>query len=284
MDLRARLAGVLDTWELELLPHSYDIIGDIAIIRVPQRLKHRAQDIAEAVLKANKHVKTVLRQVSPIVGEFRLREVKWVAGEEKTETIHKEHRCLFKVNLECCYFSPRLSYERKRIADQVGQGEIVINMFSGVGCFSIIIAKHSEAEKVYSIDLNPSAIEFQKENIRLNRAERVVKPILGDAARVIDERLRNVAHRILMPLPEKAYEYLSHAVLALKPGDGWVHYYNFVHSGRDEKPVEKVEEKVCGKMDVLNLDFRIPSARIVRTVGPRWYQVVLDILVRKKSL
>jgi len=284
MNLRARLAGVLEPWELELLPHSYDIIGDIAIIRVPRKIENRTRDIAEAVLQTNKHVKTVLHQASPVMGELRLRKVRWVVGEEKTETVHKEHGCLFKVNLECCYFSPRLSYERRRIADQVERKEVIVNMFSGVGCFSIVIGKHSEAEKVHSIDLNPVAIEYQRENIRLNHAERVVKPMLGDAAKVIEERFRGVAHRILMPLPEKAYEYLSYAVLALKPGDGWVHYYDFVHASRDEKPVEKVEEKVCGKMDELKLDFRIPSARIVRTVGPRWYQVVLDILVRKKSL
>jgi len=188
------------------------------------------------------------------------------------------------VNLECCYFSPRLSHERKRIAGQVGLGEVVINMFSGVGCYSIAIAKHSRAKKVYSIDLNPAAIEYQRENVRLNRVEGIVKPMVGDAAEIIRESLLDVADRVLMPLPEKAYEYLDYAALALRPGDCWIHYYDFVHGGRDEKPVGKLKDKVSEKMADLGLGFEVTFARIVRTVGPRWFQVVLDLLVHKKSL
>jgi len=284
MELRAKLATVLEAWELELLPRSYDIVGDIAVIRIPEAIEHRTEAIAEAIMETNKHVKTVLRQVSPVLGELRLRSLRWIAGEKRTETVHKEHGCLFRVNLECCYFSPRLSHERKRIAGQVGLDEVVINMFSGVGCYSIVIAKHSGAKKVFSIDLNPAAVEYQRENVRLNRVEGVVKPMLGDASEVIRESLLDVADRVLMPLPEKAYEYLDYAALASRPGDCWVHYYDFAHGGRDEKPVEKLKDKVSGKMVDLGLDFEVAFARIVRTVGPRWFQVVLDLLVHKESL
>jgi len=284
MEMRARLATVLEAWELDLLPHSYDIIGDIAVIRVPEAIEHRTEDIAEAIMETNKHVKAVLRQVSPVLGELRLRGLRWIAGEKRTETVHKEHGCLFRVDLECCYFSPRLLYERRRIAAQVGRGEVAINMFSGVGCYSIVIAKHSGARRVYSIDVSPAAIRYQSENVRLNRVEGVVKPMLGDAAEVVKKDLLGIADRVLLPLPEKACEYLDCAVLALRPGDCWIHYYDFVHAGRDEKPVEKLKDKISEKMVDLGLGSEVAFARIVRTVGPRWFQVVLDLLVHKKPL
>ena len=138
-------------------------------------------------------------------------------GERKSETIHKEYGCVFKIDLKKAYFSPRLSYERLRIAKLVKPGEVVLNMFAGVGCYSISIAKHSEPLKVFSIDINPVAFQLLHENSRLNRVEAVVVPIQGDAKQVIDTELLNVADRVLMPLPERANEYLDSAFSALKP-------------------------------------------------------------------
>jgi len=281
--LRKHLAERFEAWELEALPCAFDVIGDIAVIRIPDVLKHRAEEIADAIMRINSHVKTVLNRVSPVSGDFRLRRLEWLMGEKKTETIHKEHGCLFKVDLEKCYFSPRLSFERTRIAGQVKPSEIVVNMFAGVGCFSIIIAKKSEAEKVYSIDINPWAIRYAEENVRLNRVEHIVKPVLGDAKNVVEERLQGTADRVLMPLPEKAYEYVDFAVKALKPDGGTIHYYDFTHAKRDEDPVEKVKKKICSKLRLFKADFEVYSGRTVRTVGPRWFQIVLDIRIDKKD-
>ena len=91
-------------------------------------------------MQTHKRIKTVLRQASPVSGDFRLRKLEWIAGERKTETVHKEYGCILKVDLGKCYFSPRLSYERNRIAHQVQPGEVMVNMFAGVGSYSIVIA------------------------------------------------------------------------------------------------------------------------------------------------
>jgi len=280
--LREYLARRLEDWELRILPGSYDIVGDIAIIRIPNALRHRAEEIAKAIMEINSHVRTVLNQVSPVSGSFRLRRLEWIMGDKRTVTIHREYGCLFKVDLEKCYFSPRLSYERYRVAELVRPSETVINMFAGVGCFSILIAKRSKADKVYSIDLNPWAIKYAIENIRLNRVEHVVEAILGDAKTIIKERLLETADRVLMPLPEKAYEYLDYAIDALKPNGGMIHYYDFTHAGRNEDPICKVKEKISRKLNKFGIDFKVEFGRIVRTVGPRWFQVVLDVRVNKR--
>ncbi len=280
-DLRYLLAGKLEPWELDMVYKSYDIVGDIAIIRLPESLKRRTKIVAEAIMQIHKRVKTVLQQVSPVSGDFRLRKLEWIDGEKRTETVYREHGCSIKVDLGACYFSPRLSYERMRIAQKVKPGEVVVNMFAGVGCYSIIIAKISEAKRVYSIDINPIAFKYMLENVRLNKVERRVVPIQGDAKKVVEERLQNVADRVLMPLPEKAYEYLDCAHLALKPVKGWIHYYDFEHARKDESPIEKTKEKVSGKLKTIFADFKISFGRVVRTTGPNWYQVVLDLQAQK---
>lgn len=281
-NLKAVLADRLEPWEFELLYKSYDVVGDIAIIRIPDALKHRSKTIAEAVMQTQKRVKTVLQQASSVGGDFRLRKLEWVAGERKTETVYREHGCLFKVDLKRCYFSPRLSYERMRISQQVQLGEVIVNMFSGVGCYSVIIAKNSAADRIHSIDINPIAVQYMRENAGLNKVGGQVIPIEGDAKNVIMESLQNVADRVLMPLPKRAYEYLDYAVLALKPAGGWIHYYDFEHAKKGESPVEKVEAKVIERLRNFSVDFRVSFGRIVRTTGPNWYQVALDVHLKSR--
>jgi len=281
MSLKEKLKGQLEPWELDLVPGSYDVVGDIAVIRVPKLIEQKSKLIAETIMQTDKHVKTVLHQVSPVSGDFRLRGLEVVSGEMKTETVHREFECLFKVDLNDCYFSPRLSFERMRIARLVEPSEVVVNMFAGVGCFSIVIAKHAKPRRVYSIDINPAAIKYHEENVRLNKVGDIVEPIEGDARKVIEERLVGAAERILMPLPEKADEYLEWAKLALKPEGGWIHYYGSEHADKDEDPVEKAKEKVTERLSRLSFHFEIPSARIIRAVGPRWHQIVLDISIQR---
>ena len=276
-NLKTHLKDKLEPNELELLYTSYDIVGDIAVIRVPEALELRIQTIAEALLKTQKHVKSVLRQISPVAGNFRLRDLAWVAGEKKTKTVYKEFGCLFNIDLDRCYFSPRLSYERMRIAKLIQPNEVIVNMFAGVGCYSVIIAKHSRSEKIYSIDINPIAVQFLKENARLNRAERQVLPILGDAKETIEERLRRIADRVIMPLPEKAYEYIETALLAIKSRGGVIHYYGFEHSANGESTIEKTKKRVSEKLETLGVNFDLLKSRIVRTTGPNWHQIALDI-------
>lgn len=278
--LKDKLAVLFTPSELKTFFKGFDIVGDIAIIKVPNTFEDKAKNIAKIIMESHRNVRTVLRQVSPISGDLRLRKLEWVCGEDKTETIHREHGCLFKVDLARCYFSPRLSYEHMRIARQVKPGEVIVNMFAGVGGFSIVIAKHVGVKKIYSIDINSAAVQYMRINANLNKVMDIIEPIEGDAKEVIMSKLKSVADRVLMPLPEKAYEYLDYALMSLKPEGGIIHYYAFEHAEKYEDPIKKVIEKISSKLSSLNVKFEILFARIVRSVGPRWYQVVLDMFVK----
>ncbi|MCW3995595.1 MAG: class I SAM-dependent methyltransferase family protein [Candidatus Bathyarchaeota archaeon] len=277
--LKEKVANVLPAEALSKVYSSFDIIGNIAILKTAGGDTAGAEAFAKHIMATHKKLKAVYAQTSPVKGDFRVRSLGLLAGEKITETSYRESDCIFKVDVEKCYFSPRLSHERARIAAQVQPGETVVNMFAGVGCFSIIIAKSVSQTKVYSIDINPTAFCYMQQNVRLNRVFGKVQPLLGDAKNIIETQLQGVADRVLMPLPELALQYLPTAVSALKASGGKIHYYDFEHAVGGEDPLEKTRQKVAQILDGLSVDYGFVSSRVVRSTGPNWFQTVLDIEV-----
>jgi|YelNatPaOPRAMG01_1025707.scaffolds.fasta_scaffold15308_2 tRNA (guanine37-N1)-methyltransferase len=280
---------VLSKEEAATVIKGMDIIGDIAILKIPSTLEGKETVLAEALLKEAPYIKTVFMQTEPTKGDYRLKKLKWLAGEKKSVTIHKEYGCLFKVDVEKAFFSPRLSFERKRIADFVKNNpvtfnETIINLFAGVGCFSILIAKFNPLVKVFSIDLNPNAVQYMVENIFLNKVRGKVIAVLSEARRIVNEFFLNKADRVLMPLPEKAFEFLDVSVSALKPLGGYIHYQDFIQSIEEKEAIKKAEEKVSRKLKELNIDFQFVGGRIIKNVAPYKFQIALDIKVSSKNI
>ena len=276
--LKARLAAQ-DLAQQNQIYSAFDIVGSVAILKTPQNNPQAAQTAAGQIMSTHRSVKTVLAQTGGVDGDFRTRKLTLVAGENKTKAKYRESSCTFAVDLENCYFSPRLLFERTRIARLVGEGEIVVNMFAGVGCFSIILAKNVPTAKVYSIDVNPTAYECMVQNVKANRVYGRVFPLLGDAKTVVETQLLGMADRVLMPLPELAIEYLPAAVSALKKQGGWIHYYGFEHAVGDEEPVEKSKQKLAEKLGSLGVGFVFGLGRVVRSTGPNWVQTAVDVCI-----
>ena len=273
--LKHALKGLLKEEEISLIYGGFDIVGDIAILKIPEQLIEKKKIIADALLKQVKPLRTILLQSTPVSGDYRLRNLECIGGENKTITRYREYGCVFNVDLATAYFSPRLSTERYRIAELVQPGETVINLFAGVAAFSIIIAKKVPTALTYSIDINPEAHNQALNNIKLNKVTDKVIPILGDAREAITH-LKGKADRVLMPLPEMAGEYLDTAIEALKPPVGIIHYYSHNYAVRRQ---DAVNESIKDIKSLMKNQYSIISSRIVREVGPRWYQVVLDLKV-----
>ncbi|KXB01538.1 hypothetical protein AKJ41_01230 [candidate division MSBL1 archaeon SCGC-AAA259O05] len=271
-DLQEALRDDLSEDELEELGSSFDIVGDIAIIKLPDSLLDEKQEIGEALMQVHGNLNTVLRQAGPVKGELRTRDLEVIAGDPKTETTHREYGCLFKVDLARVYFSPRLSRERFRIAQKVRPGEVVTNLFAGVGCYSILIAKHSDAEKVYSIDKNGVAVEYMHHNVRINKTGGTVVPVEGDAREVVEEHLRGEADRVLMPLPDFARDFLDVAVEALKPEGGIVHFYDYGEEPDLFEPSLRFVREAAPEKEI-----ELRDREVVRSYAPHLYHVVLDL-------
>lgn len=235
--LKKALEGVLNPTEASELYSAFDQIGDIIVVRIPDSLLSKKKIIGQTLLDAVHPARSVFYQSSDVSGDFRTRKLEVIAGEDKTETEYKEHGCRFKVDVEKAFFSPRLSTERKRIADLVQDGEVLINMFGGVGMFSIVAAKTKNCT-VYNIDLNPHAAKLCEESVKLNKKLKgKIISINGDAAQVVREQLCDRGDRTLMLLPERSDEFLDSAVLATKSG-GVIHYYSHQHADRRQNSAE----------------------------------------------
>jgi len=275
--LEEALAGHLTKAELSGLVKSFDIVGKVALLLIPDKLLPKKKEIAEALLEANPQVKTVARILGGHEGEFRVRPVKVIAGEKELDTMHREWECKFRVKLGQVFFSPRLSHERSRISALIEKGESVGVFFSGVGPFAIIFAKHSMAGKVYAVELNPEAAALAEENIKLNRVEEKVVPFESDVKKVIPAKLRGKCDRVVMPLPKGGEDFLNEAFTALKPRGGVIHFYQFVQKddlyGNPTKLLRDTAKK-------FKRTVKIRNKRIVRSFSPSRVQVVIDALVQ----
>ncbi|MCD6469383.1 class I SAM-dependent methyltransferase family protein [Candidatus Bathyarchaeota archaeon] len=272
------LEGKLPQHLLAALPHSIDFIGEVAILEIPRELEDYKRLVGEAILQTFKRVKSVLAKSGVTGGVYRLREYEVIAGSEDTETVHKEYGCKYYLDPRKVYFSPRLSYEHSRVASQVREGETIIDMFAGVGPFSILIAKTHRNVTVYAIDINPEAIKYLKRNIRANNVDGKVIPILGDAKEAVNKRLRGIADRVIMNLPEKAIEYVNAACSALKSSGGIIHYYEFA---RGTDAVKKVRNRIIEAVGKTGRNVvAVLSERIVKEVAPFKWQVAIDVKVQ----
>ncbi len=274
--LKKTLEDVLSEKESDELFSAFDQVGDIIIVRIPDSLLSKKEIIGKTLLEQVKTAKSVFYQASSVEGDFRTRDLEILAGDNKTETEYKEFGCRFIVDVEKAFFSPRLSTERDRIADLVQEGETVINMFGGVGMFSIIAAKRKKCT-VYNIDINPIASKLCEKNIELNKLEGRVISIHGDAAKIVEEQLNDKGNRVLMLLPERSDEFLGSAILAAK-NYGIIHYYSHIHADEKSKAA-KLSEKHYS--EITPVKSNILNSKIVRAVGPRYYQTVVDVRITK---
>lgn len=251
----------------ELIPsvrRSFDVVGDIAVIEIPEELEGYEREIAEAIMKVHKNVKVVCKRAGKTGGIERIRPVKVILGERRTTTVHVENGFKFLVDLSKVYFSPRLQNERLRVINQVKSGELVVDMFAGVGPFAIPIAKKT---KVIAIDINRYAIKLLKENIKLNKIpEENIMVFEGDCRKVIDkhEEWFGKADRIIMNYPAESEKFLPWAEKLAKDGTK-VHFYHFA---KDE---DELKTYLPGSCEIVEI-------RKCGQIAPRIYRYVVDFI------
>ena len=276
---------------LELAPKSYDIIGKIAIVEFDQINKIRDKNalsykkkFADALVSVNKSVKTVYEKLSEVKGTYRLKELKVIYGEDNPETIHKENDCIFKLDVKKSYFTPRLVYERKRVSSgSFKKQEAVVDMFAGVGPFSIQIAKNNDA-KIYAFDINPSAHKYLIKNIGLNKMKGEVIAHNIDVKELLNPDnklgyyLEHKIDRIIMNLPEQSINFLDVARFLMKKSGGILHFYQFC-----EKP-DPIKKGITN----LNTNLKdsgwyieeILNSKVVKPYSPKSDLIAIDLIIK----
>jgi tRNA wybutosine-synthesizing protein 2 len=250
-----------------LLPSGWQILGDIIIISLREEMEVWKKEIGTALLSMYPGCRAVLLDRG-IIGQMR-RPVREIIAGNIQEAMHRENGCQFKLDAMKLMYSQGNLFERQRMS-RLGKGEIVIDMFAGIGYFSIPMAVHSKPRKIYAIEINPEAFYYLKENITCNKVEDIVKPLAGDCTSVTPA---GIANRVIMGYLD-AYRYLEHGIRALLSG-GILHFHEAVPEAVKRRPAERIIEiadKLGRKSEILNM-------RRIKKFSPGVWHVVVDAKV-----
>ena len=253
----------------DVLPNSFDCIGDLIIVKIEDPLLPYKSQIGEALLKVNRNVRLVLMD-GGVKGELRIRELEPIAGSGTTETRHRESGVTMITDPAKVYFNPRLATERMHVASEVRDGETIIDMFAGVAPFGLVVCKHARPKVVYSIDLNHDAHLFMQRNIELNKVTNII-PMEGDASEVVRDLPQ--ADRVIMNLPQIAYRFLDVALSKTKKG-GIVHMHRIMERDTSDELTQELVDKMCQ----MGLDCHLAEKRELKTYSPTASVYVFDII------
>lgn len=223
LDLLHVLQGMIPKECVHLIPRGWFLLGEVIIVKIHPDLRAYEHLIGQALLDFYPRCCTVLADEG-IAGPFRepLRRV--IVGD-RTQTVHKENGVIFNLDARKVMFSPGNLMERIRMS-RLGKDEYVVDMFAGIGYFTLPMAVHSRPRKVVAIELNPNAYHYLCQNIRQNHVEDIVEPVMGDCAKVTPDR---VADRVVMGMVQVTDQYLQKGISALRPG-GILHYHQTIPS------------------------------------------------------
>lgn len=266
--------------EQELLPTGFQRIGDIIVLNLKQELESYKQEIGKITLELNPGIRTVANKTGAITGQFREPQIEILAGDNDPITTHFENNCYYKFDIQKIMFAKGNLSERVRLVKQVKKTEIIIDMFAGIGYFTIPIAKLARPKKIYSIELNPISFQFLKENLKLNKIESIVEPINGDSKIIIPELLEKgiKADRVLMGYLPPPKEFLDSAMKIIKK-DAMLHYEDLIKVDIKDQEIERSLNDVREAAKKAGYQVKLIHAQRVKGYGPKIDHYVLDILV-----
>ena len=252
----------------------YDILGNIVVFKFDREMKIKdKRKIAEKFLKEHKSVRTVLDKVSGFSGRLRRQKTRWILGEKTKEVLYKENGCVFRFNVDTCYFSSRLSSERKEISLKVKKGENVLVMFGGVSPFAVVIAKLSRAERIVSVEISRECNNFAKENVKRNKVEDKVEVVQGGVRKVLNGVGRKGKFdRVIMTRPNLKDSFLDVAFSVVRKG-GVIHYYGF------SSDVGEIKDMIRGEVLKAKKNIRILKVKKAGEIGVRKFRWRIDFKI-----
>ncbi|MDH7508443.1 MAG: class I SAM-dependent methyltransferase family protein [Methanomassiliicoccales archaeon] len=250
------------------LPDKWEKLGDVLILRLPPELDKYEAQIAEVYARVLR-AKAVCREIGIITGPYREPNLKVILGDE-TETVHIENGIKYKFDVARIMFSSGNINERKRMSELECDGETVIDMFAGIGYFTLPIAVYTKAKKIVACEINPLSYRYLEENIRLNHVDSKVTAFLGDNRNLPG---KGIADRIIMGYVGTTHHYLPKALELIKPS-GIIHYHETCPINLfPEQPMRRIDDAMHGRR------YEILSIREVKSYGPSTIHVVVDIRV-----
>jgi len=261
--LRKRLREELSDKELDVLPKGYQIIGKVLLIKLNKKLIKHRKIIGNTLIEIFPYIYTVclFKGVKTVT---RKPDIEIIAGCSSTQTLHKEYSCQFLIDVSEIMWSQGNKQERIRLTKLAKPKEVIVDMFAGIGYFSIFLAKYSKPEKIYAIDINPKAIESLRKNVWLNGVENKIEILQGDC-RKFSIILENTADRIVMGYLFETEKFLPHA-LRIAKNNCMIHLHRIASISETKKIKEKISE-----------DTKILKVKRVKSYAPKIYHYVFDL-------
>lgn len=245
---------------------NYQQIGDIAIFNKISRQE------ANKFLEKFPRFKTVCTRKGKIYGYYRRPQIQVVlsrAKKDKTITIHKEQGILYKLDVAKLMFAKGNINERHRIAKIARPNETIIDMFAGIGYFSLPLAK--KVRRVYAIELNPVSYQYLKENVKINHLNNIIA-IEGDCSKIVP-RLKVKADRIMMGFLPSSFKHLKAAKAIAKKGT-IIHYSCLINRHDQKAGINRLVDNINKIVKV-----KLLKAVDVKSFSPALEHYVLDLLV-----
>lgn len=265
--VRERLRGTVPDRLLGALPEGWSRLGDVLLLRLPEPLEPHAHAIGRAYAETL-GCESVLH-IERAEGELREPETRLLFGDEDTETVHREDGLVYRLDPSKVLFSPGNHRERHRLADAIEPGEHVVDLFAGIGYFTLPLAR--AGARVTACELNPTAADYLADNAEANGLAGRIEVREGDCRKVAPD---GVADRVLMGYFPGTARFLPAALEALAPEGGWIHY----HTVADEPdPGRQAAREVLEQPAISGVELSIETTRRVKSVAPRRVHVVLDL-------
>jgi len=223
---------------------SYDILGNIAIIKPEGKTKKQKLEEAKKLLK-NPNIETVLEKATNVSGRLRTIKTRYILGEKTKIAKHRENGCVFKFNVETCYFSPRLSNDRKIVSEKIRKKDRVLVMFAGVGVYPIVINKLKNPREIVAVEIGKECCKYFWENLKLNHVNDKIKMIQGDVKKKVGSKLGKF-DVIVMARPNLKESFLKYALLVSRKGTR-IFYHLFCRDEELNKELDKLK-KEAGKL------------------------------------
>ncbi len=256
----------------DALTRGYDILGNIAIVKFDRNTKlGEKKRFAKELMRKHNSVKTVLEKTEKFKGRLRTLKTKYILGEKTKEAMYRENDCAFRLNVETCYFSPRLASERKEIAEKVKKNEGVLVMFGGVAPYAVVIAKKSKPKRIVSIELGKECNKYAIENVKRNKVG--VELIQGDVRKKVP-LLKDSFDRIVMARPNLEDSFLDIAFNKIKK-NGVIHYYGFYKI----EEADKMRELILNEAKKAKKKIIILKIKQAGDIGPYKYRYRADLKV-----
>ncbi len=279
--LKEHLKNILSEEELSLLPRGFQTLGKAIILKLNPKLFKKKKDIGQACLDLFPNIKSIYLNTGKIVGIFREPEkIEWIAGQNSPIVEHKEHNVIYRFDITKIIFSKGNINERKYLATLVRDGEIIVDMFAGIGYFSLPIARHKKPAKIYSIELNPESYNYLVKNVKLNHLEEIIIPIHGDCKEEVIKLSKSgiKADKVIMGVFPAPRGYIKEALTLLKE-NGTIYHYEGVVERENYLSLFLEFEDIANKEKI---KCEILSKRYVKSYGPNLFHTVIDILALKK--